>query len=286
MELHEPPPDYPYTRVLEEIAQAGYAGTELGPYGFLPTDPATLKKGLKQRRLTLCSAFVAMHLGDRKAHQAGFAHVTRTAELLCQVGCRVLILADEVTPERLAAAGRAADAAQHGWTEAEWEVAQQALSEVVSLCRARGLEVAFHHHVGTHVETPEEVDRFLALRPAEDFGLCLDTGHCLYGGGDPVEELKRYASRVRCLHFKDIDAGRLDEVRRQQLDFYDAVRHGVFALLGQGAVNLQSVVELLRLQEFDGWVVVEQDVLPGGRGATTPLENATAGREFLRTLGI
>jgi inosose dehydratase len=286
MELLEFPSDYPFARVLDEIADAGYAGTELGPYGFLPTEPATLKKELKGRGLTLCSAFVAMHLGNRGAHEGGFAHVARTAELLQQVGCRVLILSDEVTPERLAVAGRAAEAPEASWMEAEWEAAQQALRQIVALCRARGLEVAFHHHVGTHVETPEEVEQLFSLLPQEELGLCLDTGHYFYGGGDPVTGLKRCASRVRCLHFKDVDATRLEKARRQQLGFYDAVRHGVFVPLGQGTVNFSSVVDLLRQHGFDGWVVAEQDVLEGGRGATSPLANAIAGREYLRSLGI
>lgn len=286
MERLEPPADYPFPRVLDEISHAGYAGTELGPYGFLPTEPSRLKNELEQRGLTLCSAFVAMHLGDRAAHEAGFAHVARTAELICRVGCRVLILSDEVTPERLATAGRSAEAAKLSWTPAQWEAAQQAICQVLALCRAMGLEVAFHHHVGTHVETPEEIKRLFSLLPPEELKLCLDTGHCVYGGGDPVDELERYAPRVRCVHLKDVDAARLEEARRQRLNFYDAVRHGVYVPLGQGRVNFSRVLQLLRQHKFDGWVVAEQDVLPGGHGAATALANAIAGRAFLRTLGV
>jgi inosose dehydratase len=286
MELLEPPADYPYPRVLDEIAEAGYAGTELGPYGFLPTDPASLKSEMKQRGLTLCSAFVAMHLGDAAAHAAGFAHVTRTADLLEKVGSRILVLSDEVTPARLAVAGRAATTGLHAWTSEEWKVAGGGIREIVALCRARGLAVAFHHHVGTHVESPEEIDRLFSLLSSEELGLCLDTGHCFYGGGDPVAVLDRYADRVRCLHFKDVDATRLEEARQQQLNFYDAIRHGVFVPLGQGSVDFARFVSLLRQQQFDGWVVAEQDVLEGGAGASTPLANAMAARRFLRDLGI
>jgi inosose dehydratase len=286
MEQLERPDEYPYPRVLGEMAQAGYTGTELGPYGFLPTEPGVLGKELGQRGLKLCSAFVAMHLGNKDVHETGFARVARTAELLSQVGCRILILSDEVTPERLACAGRPADAAKLCWTQAQWGIAQQAIYQVVALCRDQGLEVAFHHHVGTHVETPDEVDRLFSLLPPERLKLCLDTGHCVYGGGDPVAELQQYASRVRCVHLKDIDAAILEYARRQRLGFYDAVRHGVFVPLGQGTVDFSRVLSLLRQQGYDGWVVAEQDVLAGGRGATTPLANAIAAREFLRTLGI
>ncbi len=285
MESVEYPPDYPYSRVLEEIKQAGYTGTELGPYGFLPDDAAALRRELEQRGLTLCSAFVAMPLGNSAAHEAGFSQVTRTARLISRVGCQLLILSDEISPERCAVAGRPDETNRLSWTETEWGAAAKAIRDIVARCGGFGLRVAFHHHVGTHIETPEELDRLFSLFSSDDLGLCLDTGHYMYGGGDPRGVLERYADRVRCVHLKDIDAVRLEEARRQRLDFYAAVRHGVFAPLGRGAIDFPGLLTILRDHRFDGWVVVEQDVLAGGRGAATPLANAMAGRKFLRSLG-
>ena len=143
------PPEYPYPRVLDEIAEAGYVATELGPYGFLPTDPVTLRQELEQRNLTLCSAFVAFPLGRAAAHSDGFAHVDRTAILTGQVGCRLLILSDEVCADRSATAGRLEEATQLSWTDPEWEIAERAVKEVIRQCAGHGLKVAFHHHVGT-----------------------------------------------------------------------------------------------------------------------------------------
>ncbi len=285
MENHDPPSDYPYSRVLDEIAEAGYEGTELGPYGFLPTNPGVLTKELKRRNLTLCSAFVGMFLGDRAAHETGLAQVACTANLLSQLGCPVLILSDEITPSRLAVAGRPSEAARLSWSQENWEVALRAIRQVIDLCRSKGLQVAFHPHVGTHVETPAEVEQLLSFFPSE-LGLCLDTGHCLYGGGDPVAMLERYASLIRCVHLKDIDGGRLDEIRRRRLNFYDAVRAGVFVPLGQGRVDFVRVIQLLRQKGFEGWLVAEQDVLENGPSSAAPLSNAMAARRFLRTLGI
>ncbi len=286
MESVEIPADYPYSRVLDEIAQAGYRGTELGPYGYFPSRPDQLRQELRRRELHLCSAFVAMHLGDRGRHAEGLEQVARTADLISQLGAGVLILSDEITPERSAVAGRREEANRLSWTEAGWRDAEEAVRSVLDICRSRGLAVAFHHHVGTHVETPEEVDRLLATIADDGLGLCLDTGHYLYGGGDPVQFLEGNSRRLRCVHLKDINAARLSEARQRKLNFYDAVRHGVFAPLGQGAVDFRRIFELLRAGGFDGWVVVEQDVLAGGRGADSPLANATAGRSFLRTLGV
>jgi inosose dehydratase len=280
------PADYPYTRVLDEIAQAGYIGTELGPYGFLPSEPEALRRELSKRSLTLCSAFVAFELGNRSARAAGLLHVERSARLISAAGARLLILSDEVVPERSAVAGRHDEANLHSWTDSQWQAAAETVREVIRISRGVGLGVAFHHHVGTHVETPEEVDRLLRLLSPEELGLCLDTGHYVYGGGDAVEFLKRNLARIQCVHLKDIDGTRLQEARQQKLDFHAAIRHGVFAPLGQGVTDFAEVIRLLQKHGFDGWAVVEQDVLEGGRGAGTPLANATAGREYLRRLGI
>ncbi len=286
MENVDLPREFPYSRVLDEIAQAGYAGTELGNYGFLPTEPGELQRELKKRGLTLCSAFVAMELANASKYEAGLAHVERSAKLISAAGARVLILSDEITPERSAAAGRPAEANQLSWNASEWSAAVKAIREAVARCRAAGLGVAFHHHVGTHVETPEEVDRLFSLLGPDELGLCLDTGHYVYGGGDVVTFLERHASRVRCVHLKDVDGANLEKARRQRLDFHAAVRQGVFAPLGRGSVDFARILTLLDQHKFDGWLVVEADVLPGGRGADAPLASAIAGREFLKRFGI
>ncbi|HEV2176273.1 MAG TPA: TIM barrel protein [Terriglobia bacterium] len=280
------PADYPYTRVLDEIAAAGYSGTELGPYGFLPAEAPVLRQELEKRSLALCSAFVAMQLGNAAAHSAGFAHVRRSADLISAAGARLLVLSDEITPARSAVAGRRSEANALSWNDAEWRAAASAIGQVAEDCKAVGLRVAFHHHAGTHVETPEEIDRLLALVPAEELGLCLDTGHYVYGGGDAVAFLQKQVSRVWCVHLKDVYSDRATEARRQRMDFHTAVRHGIFAPLGKGNIDFSGVVAILQKGRFDGWVVVEADVLAGGAGADAPLANAAAGRQYLRRLGV
>lgn len=285
MENVPAPPEYPYSRVLDEIAQAGYTGTELGPYGFLPVDSAQLRRELERRGLTLCSAFVAIRLGDRASRESGLAQVEQAARLISEAGAPLLILSDEVMPSRSAVAGRREEANRLSWNEAQWKTAEETIREVVNRCNKRGLKVAFHHHVGSHVETPEEADRLLSQLDPDALGLCLDTGHYAYGGGDPLELLGRTVDRVWCVHLKDIDAARLGESRAQHLDFHSAVRNGVFARLGDGTIDFAGVLGALENSRFDGWVVVEQDVLEGGRGAATPSANAAAARQFLRKLG-
>jgi len=286
MEHVEYPAEYPYGRVLDEIQAAGYAGTELGPYGFLPADAATLRSELTKRSLTLCSAFVDIELGNRSAHEAGLAYVSRSAKLISDAGARLLVLSDKITPDRNATSGRREDANKISWTEPQWQAAADAIHQVIARCKAVGMRVAFHHHAGSHVETPEEVDRLFSLFSSEELGLCLDTGHYVYGGGDTIAFLEKQVSRVWCVHLKDIYDKPVNEARQRRMNFHEAVRHGIFAPLGKGSIDFSKVISLLQRGHFDGWVVVEADVLPGGVGADAPLPNAIAGREYLRRLGI
>ena len=286
MEHVEYPADYPFTRVLDEIAEAGYRGTELGPYEFFPSDPAVLRQELEKRSLTLCSAFVDVELGDASAHPEGLAFVERSARLISAAGAKLLILSDKISPARNAVSGRRAEANALSWTEPEWRAAATAIGEIINRCKAVGLGVAFHHHAGGHVETPEEVDRLFSLFPADQLGLCLDTGHYFYGGGDAIALLEKQGSRVWCVHLKDVYEQKVTEARKARMNFHQAVRHGIFAPVGKGSIDFPRVVSLLKSGGFDGWVVVEADVLPGGVGADAPLANATSGREYLRTLGI
>jgi inosose dehydratase len=286
MEHVELPADYPYGRVLDEIKAAGYSGTELGPYDFLPAEAPVLRRELEKRSLTLCSAFVDIELGNATAHADGLAFVARSARLISDAGARLLILSDKVTPDRNATAGRRKEANQLSWNDSQWQAAADAITAVITLCKAVGLRVAFHHHAGSHVETPEEVDRLFSLFPADQLGLCLDTGHYVYCGGDTVAFLEKQVSRVWCVHLKDVYETKAAEARSARMNFHTAVRHGIFAPLGKGGINFPKVVSLLQEGRFDGWVVVEADVLPGGVGADAPLANAIAGREYLRLLGI
>jgi len=286
MEHVELPPDYSYGRVLDEIKAAGYSGTELGPYGFLPADSAILRAELEKRSLTLCSAFVDIELGNAAAHADGLAFVERSARLISEAGARLLILSDKITPARNAVAGRPNEANQISWNNSEWQAASTAIRSVIALCRTMGLRVAFHHHAGSHVETPEEVDRLFSLFPSDQLGLCLDTGHYVYCGGDTVSFLEKQVSRVWCVHLKDMYENKAAEARNSKMNFHAAVRHGIFAPLGKGDIDFPEVVALLQNGHFDGWVVVEADVLPGGVGADAPLPNAIAGRDYLRRLGI
>jgi len=270
--------------VLDEMAAAGYAGTELGPYGYLPTEPQALKAALGARGLQLLSAFVPVRLANRSAHAAGLATSRQVGALLAACGCQHIVLSDDnaADPRRLARAGRITP--DDGLDDAGWRALAEGVNTIARRMHAEfGLETVFHHHCAGFVETPAEVARFLELSDPATVGLCLDTGHYAYGGGDPVECIRQHGARVRYLHFKDADPQVIARARQEGLNYFQAVAAGVFCELGRGCVDFPGVIEAMNALGYEGWAVVEQDIVAG---MGTPLESARRNRAYLRTLGL
>jgi len=275
----------PWQRVLDEMAAAGYAGTELGDWGFLPTEPVALGAVLAPRSLDMVGAFVPVRFRDPDAATEAIPRAIRTARLLSAVNPRALVvLADDncTDPVRDACAGRIRP--DQGLSHSEWCTFAAGVERVArAVSDATGLGSVFHHHGGGFVETPAEVDTLLDLTDPALVSLCLDTGHFAFGGGDPLACLQRHADRIRHVHFKDCDPAVADRARREKWDYTTAVRHGVFSELGRGSVPFREILAALSARSWTGWIVVEQDVLPG---MGTPFESAVRNREYLRQLGL
>ncbi len=271
--------------VLDEIRDTGYAGTELGDWGFMPTDPAQLKQEVAARNLSLIAAFVPVALADPRTHDAGIATAVRTARLLKDAGATaaMIVLSDDnaSVPEREQNAGRIT--AAMGLNDSQWGVFAAGADRLARAVRDEtGLRTVFHPHCGGYVETEAEIDALLSRTDPATLGLCLDTGHLLYAGGDPLAVLNRHASRVWHVHFKDCHPQIAAAARRDRLGYLAAVRSELFCELGAGAVDFAAVLAALRTLHYDGWIVVEQDVFPG---LGSPAESARRNRLFLQALG-
>jgi inosose dehydratase len=274
-----------FERVLDEMAEAAYAGTELGDRGFFPPEPDALHDALARRGLVLVGGFVPVALTSRSAHAEGRERAVATARLMAAVAPRaVLVLSDDNgrDPARAHRAGRIRS--QDGLDAAGWRVVADGVEEIARAVRdTAGLDLVFHHHCGGFVETADEVERLMDLTSPDLVGLCLDTGHWAYGGGDPLNAARRYGDRVRHVHFKDCDPRIAAAARREEVGYLEAMRRGLFCELGAGDVDFPSLVDHLRSRAYDGWIVVEQDVFPGlGR----PLDSARRSRAYLRDMGV
>jgi inosose dehydratase len=275
----------PYRRVLDEIAKAGYVGTELGPYGYLPTDPQQLTSELSARGLQLVASFVPIPVAHPQRHEVGYQEAMKVARLLAQSGAGLIVLADEMNEARITVSGRV-DESRDGMSDRLWDGAVKILTRIAEACLELGLTAVFHHHAGTFVETPNEIARLCASTDPDLLGLCLDTGHYFFGGGDPVDAVSLYGPRIRHLHLKDVQLPILETARRDRLGFLEAVRKGVFCELGDGAVDLRKVIEALRALGYSDWAVVEQDVETSA-GGVDPFESALRSRQYLRNkIGI
>lgn len=277
---------YDYSQVLDEMRAAGYDGTELGDWGFMPTDPRALGDALAARNLSLLGAFVPVRLTHPAALDGGTAAAVRTARLLAGAGFpdAFIVLADDIagSPERTAAAGRVGP--EHRLDEESRAIFASGAEHIARRVREEtGVRTVFHHHCASYIETPDEIADLMARTDASVLGLCLDTGHLTYGGGDPVAAVQAFGARIWHLHLKDVSAAVAERARREAWDYHAAVRHGVFCELGQGTVRFRQVLDGLAAIGFTGWAVVEQDVLPS---LGTPAASATRNREFLRTLGL
>jgi len=276
----------PSSQVLDEIAATGYAGTELGDWGFMPTDPELLTAELTRRRLAMLGAFVPVRLADASTHAAGAETSVRTARLLAAAGGTTpfIVLADDsgADANRMARTGRLVR--QDSLNPRQWTVFAHGCDAIARRVRDdTGLRTVFHPHCAGFVEAPWEVDELMARTDPALLGLCFDTGHLSFGGADPLEVFQRHASRVWHVHFKDFSPAVFARTRAESWDYTGAIRHGIFCELGKGSVDFPGVLRALAGANYRDWIVVEQDVLPG---MGSPAESARRNRDYLRSLGV
>ena len=285
-----------YQQMLDELVETGYTATELGDWGFMPTDPADLQSELARRNLTMRGAYVGIPFKNPAALAQGEANALKVARLLAGVAEKLnqsskpfLVLADDnaVDPVRTQNAGRVSP--DMSLSAAEWQTFAQGVERVAKAVREEtGLPAVFHHHCAGYVETPEEIARLLELTDPALVGLVFDTGHYVFGAGPAgceqvVDGLNRFAERIHYVHFKDCQPEVAHRSRAENWEYITALRHGVFCELGQGCVDFSAVLSWLHAHDYQGYITVEQDVLPG-MGA--PKESARRNREYLKQIGL
>jgi inosose dehydratase len=265
-----------YADMLDQLVATGYTGTELGDYGYMPTDPASLRQALTSRNLTMLGAYEGVYFRDPSQHAAGLEKILRNAHLLKSVADigdpntqPFVVIADEHSRDlpRFENAGRITpDLSLSGH---DWETFAQGVNAAAkAVFEETGLRCVFHHHCGGYVEAPWEIKELLARTNPDYLGLVFDTGHYLYGTGTTdgnlvLEALETFKERLWYVHYKDCSQTVANQSRAERHNYKQAIGAGVFCELGQGAVDFAAVTKKLEQLGYSGWICVEQDVLPG-----------------------
>ncbi|MFJ5674965.1 sugar phosphate isomerase/epimerase family protein [Streptomyces sp. NPDC093097] len=271
----------PWQRFLDEVAEAGYEWIELGPYGYLPTDPAALRAETTRRGLAVSAGtvFTSMHHGP-SVWDRTWAHVSEVATLTQAMGAKHLVVipsfwrddktAEIIEPREL--------------TVEQWKHLTTGMERLARQVRDTfGLDIVVHPHADTHIDTEEHVERFLDATDSDLVNLCLDTGHYAYCGGDSVKLIRTYGERIGYLHLKQVDPDILSDVVAKGTPFGPAVQQGVMCEPPLGVPALPPVLEAAQELDVDLFAIVEQDMYPCPPDQPFPIARRT--RRFLRSCG-
>lgn len=281
VDLPDKPGAPPWEEVFDEISEAGYTLCELGPMGYLPGDDARVRAELGRRGLGVAGSYIFEPLHERDRHDAVADVTSRTCSRIAALGGRYLVVIDSVSDERGATAGRG-DVAPR-LTGQAYDALLTGVRQATAIAIDHGLTPVLHPHAGSYIEFEDEIERILADTTDDGLQLCIDTGHSVYAGVDPVRLLADQRGRTAYLHFKDINQAVLQKVVSDGIAFFDAISLGVFCPVGQGVVDFAALAgELAR--GFEGPGTIEQD--RDFKSTTSALEDAKASLEYLRGTGI
>lgn len=263
-----------FEQTISEIALAGFKASEVG--AKYPTDPAVLKEAMDLRGLTICNSWFSTFL-ITKPYEEVEKDFMKQLDFLKAVGADVI----GVSEQSHSIQGKLNQPIWEGkyvMNEEEWKMLADGLNKLGKAAKDKGMKLTFHHHMGTVVQTEEEIDRFMDLVDPEYVFLLFDSGHLSFAGIDPAKILKKYISRVRHIHLKDIRQTLVDKSKAEHWSFLKGVREGVFTVPGDGDVDFEPLFKIVAESGYAGWLVVEAEQDPA---KANPLEYAIKARKYI-----
>lgn len=275
------PEQVPWDRFLDEVAASGYRSLELGPYGYLPTDRTRLRDELDRRGLQPVASFIEAPLEDVERSDEIEARMLELSGWIQEMGGRFLNVIDDAYRDL----GTGETVAPATLDEDGWRQLVTTLDRVGALVRDRhGVTLTVHPHVDTYIETTEQVEALLADTDPSAVSLCLDTGHFAYRGGDPIALLRAHPERIPYLHVKNVDASILATAIAEDLPLVRAVQLGVFCEPDAGLLDFRELRAALEELDFDGHLMVEQDMYRPSFDVPMPIAIRT--RTYLESIGL
>ena len=263
-----------FEQCVSEMALAGFTGSEVG--GKYPADPAVLKPALDIRGIQICNQWFSSFLISRPYEETE-AEFEKATDFLREMGAKVI----GVSEQSYSIQGKTDQPVWEGkyvMNDEEWKLLTDGLNRLGKIAKDKGMTLTFHHHMGTVVQTEEEIDRFMDMVDPELVYLLFDSGHLSFAGIDPEKVLRRYVGRVRHVHLKDIRKEMVERSRRERWSFLKGVREGVFTVPGDGDVDFEPIFEILNEACYEGYVVVEEEQDPA---KANPYAYALKARKYI-----
>lgn len=268
-----------FEQCISEMALAGYQGTEIG--NKYPKDPDELKSYLEIRSLEVASAWFSS-LFTSEPYEVTEKAFIQHRDFLHAMGAKVIVVAEQGNSIQ----GRKATPLFKNkpvFTPEEWEKVISGLEKIGELANEVGMSVVYHHHMGTGIQTTEEINYLMEHTDPNKVSLLFDTGHLVFSGENPVEIYKKYSDRIKHIHFKDIRQHVTNEVKEKNESFLTAVRKGAFTVPGDGVIDFAPIADLIKAANYSGWIVVEAEQDPA---VANPYKYALAAKAYMNTLNL
>lgn len=262
-----------FEQCVSEMALAGFTGCEVG--NKYPRDTAVLKKALELRGMQICNAWFSSFLTTKPYEEVEkdfIEHIT----FLKEMGAKVVGMSEQ--GHSIQGTDNPIFEAKYVMNDEEWDTLCTGINKLGKVAKDMGIKLCFHHHMGTVVQTEEEIDRLMANTDPELFGLLFDCGHLAYCGEDYMSVLNKYADRIRHVHLKDIRPEKVEQVKREHLSFLQGVRLGTFTVPGDGVIDFKPIFDVLEKTGYEGYVLVEAEQDPA---IANPLEYAIKARKYI-----
>jgi inosose dehydratase len=263
-----------FEQCISEMALSGFTGSEVG--NKYPRDTKVLKRALELRGISIASAWFSSFLTTKPLEETLKAFI-KHRDFLYEMGAKVIVVSEQGHSVQGQMETPVFEGKPH-FTEEEWGRLARGLEELGRLAQQKGMNIVYHHHMGTGVQTTEEVDMLMSITDEKLVYLLLDTGHFTFSGEDPEEILKKYVNRIKHVHLKDIRKEVLEKVRKEKVSFLKAVKLGVFTVPGDGCISFEPLFKILEENHYEGWFIVEAEQDPA---LANPLEYAIKTRKFI-----
>lgn len=263
-----------FEQCVSEMALAGYTGSEVG--NKYPSDPVVLKKALDLRGIQICNQWFSSFLTTQPYEETEKAFIEQV-KFLQAMGSKII----GVSEQGHSVQGQLETpifGCKYRMNDEEWDRVCTGLNKLGKIAKEYGITLTFHHHMGTVIQDPDEVERLMAGTDPEYVNLLFDSGHFTYCGADPLEMVRKYCSRIKHVHLKDVRPDVVEKVKAEKLSFLAGVRMGAFTVPGDGCIDFDPIFKVLEESGYEGYMVVEAEQDPA---KANPLEYALKARKFI-----